>query len=141
VRATPRGPRGRALQGRDNIVVRTLSCSGTLPGLAIRVADGGKRVGQSPVNPPAVLLRRRLVDGRTHQRVAHGHGFGVSEQQAELHCGVEQVHTQSERGSCAPDDGSLAGLVGGDEQQQQLHVAGQPAAPVHEHLLDACGQV
>ncbi|WP_431899827.1 hypothetical protein [Nonomuraea sp. bgisy101] len=110
-----------------------------MPGTAVRVDLRVGDLRQREMDRPAILLLRRPVHGRPHERVTEDHPY-VERQQP-----VGPVRQDRRRGDAEPFGGTphqrgVADRLGGGDQQEQSGLLGQGFDPGQEAPLDPARQ-
>jgi hypothetical protein len=129
-------PAGRALQLSGNLLVRTGSGLGPVPGAAVGIVLRIGDLGQGAVRLPPLPSRRKLVGRRAGQGMPEPDP-GAEFRQAGLGNRRRRLHADTEARGCPPDQGRVAGRVGRGEQQQPARLVRQGCDSPPEILLDA----
>ena len=129
------------LQGCDDVRVGAFGGRGTVPRLAVGVAQGSGGFRERPVCLASLRAGRCLVDGRAHERVANPHRVGLDDHEPGGRGCLERILAEVERRRGTAYDGELARVVRGREQQQRLHRSGQQPAALEECLLHTGAEV
>ena len=110
-----------------------------MPGAAIGIGRGVRRLGQRAMGGLPLLGRGGAVDRRTHERMQEAH-LGAELDQARRRRGRCRVAGDPEPLGCAPDQQRVTDGLGGRDEQQQARRRRQRGQPLAEALLDAPGQ-
>ena len=108
-----------------------------VPRAAVGVLLAGQDVGERRVGTGASRERRRVVDGRAHERVAELESALDAWTSPAVSAGSSAVASSPSSRAAAPTTASEVGAVGGGEQQQRLRALGQLMDAGGERLLGA----
>ena len=109
------GAAGGALELCRHVLVGTGGRLRAVPGAAIGVELGVGRLAERPVHELALLLRRRTVDGGTHQRVAEADVHAEREQPGGVG-GLGRLAEDVQARGRAQDHHRVADRLGGGDQ-------------------------
>ncbi|MFJ1547742.1 hypothetical protein [Streptomyces sp. NPDC088246] len=123
--------------GVGDVCVLARRGGGQVPRPAVRFL--GESGGQREMGLPALGEGSRLVDGRTHQRMAQQHLAVLDPHQSDALRGVQWLDGVQRRGG-AQEIGELPGAGGRDQEQRLTRGLGQAGEAGGKQVLQACGE-